>query len=514
MRNDPNKVLRISTSTTLNARDYKMVLADATGGAIALVLISPAGLSEWSIKVANVGTGSDVTLSVAGGGSFSHVLPAGAAAIIEQDDLGVLHVFGSVSAGGGSGIGGSGTAGTVPLFFTGTTVGDSMFNQSSGVGSIGAGFGVDESDGEIVSYSGSSPTDGQLIIGDTGSTMKLGSLASADASVVITPSAGGIDLSAANAGVPARAATNTLLLANDVVSAETVTFGADVYEIEIVNTDSTDNTQGGDFVPLTNPLVVVDAVTNYPGVFTQVVGDLIRIGTEIMRITAKDAADLTFQRGVSATTIATHADAEDIFIGDGIAGGSTVAVGLVATLTATVFAPALIDDIGTEGTEPFSPSVGTGNNVVMTANTVGAAGNGVVCSETLTGAGNHWEALETFNGQDAGQTPLVYRALLLENATDPPEASVIENTLGLIVWTRANAGDYVGTLAGAFAGLTSLSHGDGIPSGAGQYSVVTLTRIDDNSVSLKTIDVTMATGAAVLADDLLAGTYVEIIAWS
>lgn len=103
MRNDPNKVLRTSASTTLNARDYKMVLADATSGAIALVLISPAGLSEWSIKVANIGSGDDVTLSVAGGGAFSLALPAGAGAIIEQDDLGVLHVFGSTSGSTGGG---------------------------------------------------------------------------------------------------------------------------------------------------------------------------------------------------------------------------------------------------------------------------------------------------------------------------------------------------------------------------------------------------------------------------
>lgn len=131
-RNDPNKVLRTSASTTVNARDYKMVLADATGGAIALVLISPAGLSEWSIKVANVGSANDVTLSVAGGGSFSFTLPPTAAVIVEQDDLGTLHAFGSVSAGGGSGIGGSGTIGTLPLFVTATTIGNSQITETSG----------------------------------------------------------------------------------------------------------------------------------------------------------------------------------------------------------------------------------------------------------------------------------------------------------------------------------------------------------------------------------------------
>src|ERR1043165_7894341 len=97
MRNDPNKVLRISANATVNARDYTMVLADASSAAIALTLISPAAYSEWTIKVKNVGSGDDVTLSVAGGGPFSFALPAGAGCEITQDDLGVLHVFGSTS---------------------------------------------------------------------------------------------------------------------------------------------------------------------------------------------------------------------------------------------------------------------------------------------------------------------------------------------------------------------------------------------------------------------------------
>lgn len=102
MRNDPNKVLRITTDTVVNARDYTMVLADATSGAIALTLISPGGLSEWSIKIKNVGSGDEVTVGVAGGGSFSFVLPAGAACEVTQDDLGVLHVFGASSSSSGS----------------------------------------------------------------------------------------------------------------------------------------------------------------------------------------------------------------------------------------------------------------------------------------------------------------------------------------------------------------------------------------------------------------------------
>src|SRR6185295_1478718 len=95
MRNNPNKVLRISSSTTVNARDYTMVLADATSGAITLVLITPAAYSEWSIKVRNTGSANNVTLSVAGGESFSFVLPPSAGCEVTQDDLGVLHVFSS-----------------------------------------------------------------------------------------------------------------------------------------------------------------------------------------------------------------------------------------------------------------------------------------------------------------------------------------------------------------------------------------------------------------------------------
>lgn len=103
MRNDPNRVLRVSADATVNARDYTMVLADATSAAIALILITPGIYGEWSIKVANIGTGSDVSLSVAGGGSFSFTLPAGAACEVTQDDLGVLRVFASTSGSSGGG---------------------------------------------------------------------------------------------------------------------------------------------------------------------------------------------------------------------------------------------------------------------------------------------------------------------------------------------------------------------------------------------------------------------------
>lgn len=490
--------------------DY--VYVDATAGNVTVTLKRTKDrlIRRHCVKKTDAGANT-VTVT---DGTLSYVLGTqNEAAIFEISGTGLFSVYGA-TAGNSGNIGGSGTAGFLPLFDSATSIADSVFNQSSGVGSIGADFGVVAASGVINEYEGAAPLDGELMIGDTGVGFVTGELLSADASVVITKTAGGIDLSAAAAGAPEAPATNKLLLPSDVISAETVTIGVDVYEIEIVNTDSTDDTANGDFNNTTNPLVVAGADASYPGVFGQAVGDLIRIGTEIMRITVKTATDLTFQRGVSATTAAVHADAADIFIGDGIAGGSTVAVGLVATLTPAVAQLALIEDINSEGTEAFTAAGGAQFNINIEADVDGTASNGVVCAETLTGSGNQWESLGTYGGVDAGQVPLVYRALLLENATDPPEASILENTLGPLAWSYNAAGDYIATLTGAFAGLVSLSHGDGIPSGAGSYTKVLFTRTDNNSLSLQTLDIVMASGVAVLADDLLAGTYVEIIAWS
>ncbi len=44
----------------------------------------------------------------------------------------------------------------------------------------------------------------------------------------------------------------------------------------------------------------------------------------------------------------------------------------------------------------------------------------------------------------------VYTALLTQSGTDAPVATVLENTLGDIVWTRTGVGQYSGTLIGGF----------------------------------------------------------------
>lgn len=49
------------------------------------------------------------------------------------------------------------------------------------------------------------------------------------------------------------------------------------------------------------------------------------------------------------------------------------------------------------------------------------------------------------------ENPKVYRALMTQTGTSAPSVTVLENTVGTIVWTRSAAGTYVGTLSGAFA---------------------------------------------------------------
>lgn len=51
----------------------------------------------------------------------------------------------------------------------------------------------------------------------------------------------------------------------------------------------------------------------------------------------------------------------------------------------------------------------------------------------------------------SGSSYKVYTALLTQTGTTAPVATVLENTLGgTLVWSRNDAGDYLGTLNGAF----------------------------------------------------------------
>ena len=63
--------------------------------------------------------------------------------------------------------------------------------------------------------------------------------------------------------------------------------------------------------------------------------------------------------------------------------------------------------------------------------------------------------VNNLSGQTITNEPIlrpykVYTTLLSQVDMDAPTAIVLENTIGNIVWTRDAAGEYYGTLAGAF----------------------------------------------------------------
>lgn len=108
--------------------------------------------------------------------------------------------------------------------------------------------------------------------------------------------------------------------------------------------------------------------------------------------------------------------------------------------------------------------------------------------------------------------PKVYRALLTQSSTDAPTATVLENTLGgTVVWTRIDAGQYVGTLAGAF----SITH----PVNWLQICVVQEVSEAKKYVRLETISVnavSLTTGEPDngLTDDVLTDPqYIEILVY-
>jgi hypothetical protein len=181
---------------------------------------------------------------------------------------------------------------------------------------------------------------------------------------------------------PGQKATNLLENLTTVSDGQTVTIGTDVYEVEVVNTASGNNTAGGDFNSVTSPLTVNNAVTTYPGV-AFAPGKLIRIQSEIMRVSGVAGNNVTFLRAQSNTAVAAHPNGNGIFKGNGTT-GSNIAVGLVTTLTAGAFVDALVADINQAlGTEPFSGV---------------AAHNGVACSHTLSQG--TWAQASTFGGLD------------------------------------------------------------------------------------------------------------------
>ena len=104
-----------------------------------------------------------------------------------------------------------------------------------------------------------------------------------------------------------------------------------------------------------------------------------------------------------------------------------------------------------------------------------------------------WNDLDFFNPAGGASTTLVYRALLTQTSTNAPVATVLENSLGgEVVWTRNAAGDYRGTLTGAFPEIkyfapSPLSGWDEAVNTGGGGGGYTIVRLSDNVVIVSTL---------------------------
>lgn len=99
-------------------------------------------------------------------------------------------------------------------------------------------------------------------------------------------------------------------------------------------------------------------------------------------------------------------------------------------------------------------------------------------------------AVENLN--DDGGNYKRYVALLSEANPDPPTATILENTIGAIVFSYSQLGDYVGTLLGAFPANKFYSPDHlkiffSASLAVSQYW--NITRIDDNSILVRVHDV-------------------------
>ncbi|MDX2165748.1 MAG: hypothetical protein SF182_01735, partial [Deltaproteobacteria bacterium] len=175
---------------------------------------------------------------------------------------------------------------------------------------------------------------------------------------------------------PGRRALNVLRIASNVASTETITIGNDVFEITIVNTDTNVNVSGGELATGTPAYSNVTIAAH-----GLVVGDLIRVESEIMKVVGVISADkVTVKRGHSGTTTATHADATDIYKAGTPATAGRIEVGLVTTLTPTAASAALLAVLNSEGTQRVTGVSISANEFLVVANEVGAVV--LACTET------------------------------------------------------------------------------------------------------------------------------------
>jgi hypothetical protein len=151
-----------------------------------------------------------------------------------------------------------------------------------------------------------------------------------------------------------------------------------------------------------------------------------------------------------------------------------------------------------------------GNVVILgKGNTVTSGVNALIVGDdhqvTETGINTtNLRVTETINGQSVSEVLPTYKkyiATISQTGTADPTVTILENTIGDIVWTRSLVGVYYGTLTGAFTANKTSVNISGVYKGSAQGI-----RRNDNEVNV----ITTATLTITETDSLLDETYIEI----
>jgi hypothetical protein len=189
-------------------------------------------------------------------------------------------------------------------------------------------------------------------------------------------------------------------------------------------------------------------------------------------------------------------------------------VELIKLLDTEAFVPESIlisDSSVNAGSEVYTArlnsSLNVGTNIQNRGTNCLAIGENIVIPESCTNLivfGSNITADENSTGLLLNYK--IYVALISQTGTSAPTVTILENTLGDIVWTRASTGLYYGTLTGAFlASKTFVIGGSAdINAGGGDFATLDIKRLDNDKIYLYTYD------NFTPADSLLVNTSIEI----
>ncbi len=124
--------------------------------------------------------------------------------------------------------------------------------------------------------------------------------------------------------------------------------------------------------------------------------------------------------------------------------------------------------------------------------------------------GNNNAIKDAENAVIEATKPKVYRALLSQSGTNAPTATVLENTLGNIVWEYVSTGVYNGTLIGAFYINKTTPTDIAARLGSDIFNSVIGDYFSNDVYQIKTY---VGTDLSEFANNILSNAYIEILVY-